>query len=273
MRHMVRALAALAVAIFALAALAQSKTIEQRGFEYRIGAGDALKISVFQNPNLGLETRVAEDGSITYPLIGKVYLAGMTVAAAEQVIASALEKGRYIQQPQVNILPVTIRSSQVSVLGQVGRPGRFPLETFNTRVSEMIAIAGGIAVGAADVAILTGERDGRPYRKEIDIPSLFLEKNKLDNDVVVHGGDVIYVHRAPMYYVYGEVNRPGSYRVERDMTVRQALVQGGGPTQRGTERSLRLYRRGADGKLEVRAPSLDDMVQPDDVLKIGESIF
>ncbi len=273
MQHMLRALGALLFAAYALGAAAQPKQIEHRGFEYRIGAGDSLRISVFQNPNLGLETRVAEDGSITYPLIGKVFLAGMTVAAAEQVIAAALEKGRYIQSPQVNILPLAIRSSQVSVLGQVGKPGRYPLETFNTRVSEMIAIAGGISAMAADVAILTGERDGRPYRKEIDIPSLFLEKNKLDNDVIVHGGDVIYVHRAPMYYIYGEVNRAGSYRVERDMTVRQALVQGGGPTQRGTERSLRLYRRGANGKLEVTAPSLDDMVQPDDVLKVGESIF
>ena len=272
MQYVVRALGALLFAAVALGAAAQPKQIEHRGFEYRIGAGDGLRISVFQNPNLGLETRVAEDGTITYPLIGKVSLAGMTVAAAEQVIAAALERGRYIQSPQVNILPLAIRSSQVSVLGQVGRPGRFPLETFNTRVSEMIAIAGGITAGAADVAILTGERDGRAYRKEIDIPSLFLE-NKLDNDVMVHGGDVIYVHRAPMYYVYGEVNRPGSYRVERDMTVRQALVQGGGPTQRGTERSIRLFRRGGDGKLEVTAPSLDAPVQADDVLKVGESIF
>ena len=263
-----KALLFIAAGAFSLGAGAQGKPIE-----YRIGAGDGIRISVFQNPNLGLETRVAEDGSITYPLIGKVFLSGMTVAAAEQVIASALEKGRYIQSPQVNILPLAIRSSQVSVLGQVGRPGRFPLETFNTRVSEMIAIAGGITVGAADVAILTGERDGKPYRKEIDIPSLFLEKNKLDNDVIVHGGDVIYVHRAPMYYIYGEVNRAGSYRVERDMTVRQALVQGGGPTQRGTERSLRLFRRDAEGKLAQTSPSLDDLVQPDDVLKVGESVF
>ena len=273
MGFIARALVALAVAAFALGAFAQQKTIEGKTLEYRIGAGDGLKISVFQNPNLGLETRVAEDGSITYPLIGKVFLAGLTVAAAEQVIASALEKGRYIQQPQVNILPVAIRSSQVSVLGQVGRPGRFPLETFNTHVSEMIAIAGGITVGAADVAILTGERDGKAYRKEIDIPSLFLDKNKLENDVIVMGGDVIYVHRAPMFYIYGEVNRAGSYRVERDMTVRQALVQGGGPTQRGTERSLRLFRRGTDGKLAQTQPSLDDAVQPDDVLKVGESVF
>jgi polysaccharide export outer membrane protein len=191
---------------------------------------------------------------------------------AEQTIATALERGRYIQDPQVNILPVAIRSSQVSVLGLVNRPGRFPLETFNTKVSEMIAIAGGIAPGAADVAIVTGERSGKPFRQEIDIPALFLQ-NKMEDDLVVQGGDVIYVDRAPMFYVYGQVNRPGSYRVERDMTVRQALVQGGGPTERGSERSVRLYRQGNDGKLQVIEPGLDERVRRDDVIKVGESIF
>ena len=265
------ALLALLLAI-AVPVQAQDKTVAQKGLEYRIGAGDGLRISVFQNPNLTLETRVAEDGGITYPLIGKVSLGGLTVAAAEQVIARALERGNFIQEPQVSILPVAIRSSQVSVLGFVNRPGRFPLETFNTRLSEMIAIAGGISAGAADVAILTGERGGRPYRREIDIPALFLH-NKLDQDVTVQAGDVIYVHRAPVYYVYGEVHRPGSYRVERAMTVRQALVQAGGPTQRGTERSLRLHRRGADGTPEELTPRLGELVQPDDVLHVGDSLF
>ena len=268
-----RIVAGLVLAMAAFVLHGQDKTmLHERPIEYRIGAGDGIRISVFQNPNLTLETRVAEDGSITYPLVGKVKLCGLTVAAAEQSIARALEAGNYIQNPQVNILPVAIRSSQVSVLGLVNRPGRFPLETFNTKVSEMIAIAGGISGAAADVAILTGERDAKPYRREIDIPPLFLN-NKLDDDVTVQGGDVIYVHRAPVYYVYGEVHRPGSYRVERSMTVRQALVQAGGPTQRGTERSLRLHRRGADGRLEERAPRLDEMVRPDDVLHVGDSLF
>ena len=136
----------------------------------------------------------------------------------------------------------------------------------------MIAIAGGIAPTGADVAILTGLRDGKPFRKEIDISGMFLD-NKLEDDLVVAGGDVIYVHRQPMYYIYGEVQRPGSYRVERGMTIRQALAQGGGPTVRGTERRVRLHRRAADGKVEILAPDLDGPVQPDDVLYVRESLF
>lgn len=266
-QRLLGAMLVILAAAFALCVRAQD------GLEYRLGAGDNIRISVFQNPDLTLETRVSEDGAITYPMIGRVRIGGMTIAAAEQTIAGALKAGNFIEQPQVSILPVQIRSSQVSVLGQVNRAGRYPLETFNTRISEMIAIAGGISPVGADTAILAGERAGKPYRKEVDIAALFLHR-RLDDDVTVAGGDVIYVHRAPMFYIYGEVQRPGSYRIERGMTVRQALVQGGGPTQRGTERSLRLHRRdAASSKLEALTPSLNDPVLPDDVLFVGESLF
>jgi polysaccharide export outer membrane protein len=241
--------------------------------EYRLGAGDSIRVSVFQNPNLTLETRVGEDGAITYPLLGRITLGGGTLAAAEKKIADALDSGNFIQEPQVTILLLQTRSSQVSVLGLVNRAGRYPLDTVNTRVSEMIAIAGGVAPAGGDVAILTGERAGKPFRKEVDIVKLFADKGYAE-DITVAGGDVIYVDRAPMFYVYGEVNRPGAYRLERGMTLRHALARGGGPTQRGTERNLRLHRRGADGKVEIaNNPKLDDLARPEDVLHVGESIF
>ena len=257
----------LLLAMFASATHAQEKLVE-----YRLGPGDGIRISVFQNPNLTLDTRLAEDGAISYPLIGRVKIGGETLAGAEGIIARALEAGNYIQSPQVTIVLMQARSSQVSVLGLVNRAGRFPLETLNTRVSEMIAMAGGIAREGADFVILTGARNGKYFRKEIDVAALFLS-GKHEDDVLVAGGDVIYVQRAPQFYVYGEVNRPGAYRVERGMTIRQALVQGGGPTQRGTERNLRLYRRGATGELEASSPRLSEPVRADDVLYVGESLF
>jgi polysaccharide biosynthesis/export protein len=201
-----------------------------------------------------------------------VRIGGMTLSGAEQAIAKALDEGNFIKEPQVSILALQIRSSQVSVLGLVNRAGRFPLETFNTRVSEMIALAGGIMPTGADLAVVIGEREGKPYRKEIDIPALFLY-NRPDEDVIVAPGDMIYIHRAPVFYVYGEVQRPGAYRVERDMTVRQALAQGGGITQRGTERSVRVHRRDAGKQLQVINPRLDELIRPDDVLHVGESLF
>ena len=241
--------------------------------EYRLGPGDSIRISVFESPNLTLETRVGEDGAITYPLIGRVAVGGTTLAAAEHTIARALEQGNFVLQPQVTILLLQTRSSQVSVLGLVNRAGRYPLETAQTRVSEMIAIAGGVAAAGGDVAILTGERAGKPFRKEIDIAGLFADKGYAQ-DIAVAAGDVIYVERAPMFYVHGEVNRPGAYRLERGMTLRQALARGGGATQRGTERNLRLHRRAANGAVqEVRNPRLDELARPEDVLHVGESLF
>jgi len=265
--RLIRSLLLLVATVLSASAWAQGN---QEG--YRIGVGDTIRITVFQNPDLTLETRVGETGVITYPLIGTIRIGGMALPAAEQAISKALRDGNFIKQPQVSILPVQIRSNQVSVLGQVNKPGRFPLETFDTRLSEMIAIAGGIAPGGGDMVILAGKRDGRPFRKEIDVPALFFDKGSQD-DVPVAGGDVIYVPRAPVYYIYGEVQRPGAYRVERGMTMRQALVQGGGPTVRGTERGLRVFRHGANGQVETISPKPNDPVMPEDVLNVGESIF
>lgn len=255
-----------------LAAFATCSVAQEKVAEYQLGAGDHIRVVVFQNPDLALETRVTENGTISYPLVGTLRVGGLTLPAAEQAIAKALKDGTFIQQPQVNITLLVNRGNQVSVLGQVGRPGRFPLETFNTRLSEMIAIAGGLAPAGADVVIITGTRDGKPLRRQVDIPGMFLE-NKLQNDIVVATGDVIYVHRMPVFYIYGEAQRPGFYRIERNMTVRQALVTGGGPTPRGTERRLRIYRLGADAKVEILDPGLDDPVKPDDVLFVRESLF
>ncbi len=191
---------------------------------------------------------------ITCPLVGAIKIGGLTIPAAEQAIAAALKAGGYIAQPQVNILLTKNLGNQVSVLGQVGRAGRYPLDNFTIKLSEMVAIAGGIGQTGADVAIITGTRDGRPFRKEVDIVGMFLD-GKLNDDLVVAGGDVIYVHRQPMFYVYGEAQKPGSYRIERKMTVRQAVAQAGGPTLRGTVRNLAVYRRGPDGSVGRGASS------------------
>jgi len=260
------------VLLVAAAAFASFAAAQDTQPEYRLGDGDTIRIIVYQNPDLTLETRVSENGTITFPLIGVVKIGGLTLPAAGQTIAKRLQAGNFIKQPQVNILLLQNRGNQVSVLGRVGRPGRFPLETFNTRLSEMLAIAGGIAGDGADVAIVSGTRDGKPFRKEVDIVGMLLD-NQPENDLVVAGGDVIYVPRQPMFYIYGEVQRPGSYRLERKMTIRQALVQGGGPTIRGTERNLGVYRRGADGRVALMTLDFNEPVRPDDVFYVRESWF
>lgn len=240
--------------------------------DYPLGAGDSIRIQVYQNPDLMIETRVSENGTITYPLIGAVDLGGLSIGAAEEKIANALQKGGFIQKPQVNMVLIQIRGNQVAVLGQVNRPGRYPLETANTRLSDMLANAGGATQGGDDVVIVSGVRNGQAFRKQIDIPSIFLTE-KLQDDIILQGGDSVYVHRAPVYYIYGETQRPGAFRVERNMTVMQALAQGGGPTARGSEKRLRLHRKIENGRVQQIEPQLTDTVMPDDVIFVRESLF
>lgn len=240
--------------------------------DYPLGVGNALRIQVFQNPDLTIETRVSENGAITYPLLGEVALGGLSIAAAEKKISEGLQQGGFLQNPQVNIVLVQIRGNQVSVLGQVARPGRFPLETANTRLTDMLANAGGATPGGDDVAIVTGVRNGKPFRSQVDIPAIFLDAD-IQNDLILQGGDTIYVHRAPVFYIYGEAQRPGAFRIERNMTVMQALAQGGGPTARGSEKRLRLHRKDARGNVLQLEPNLTDAVQPNDVIFVKESIF
>ena len=257
---------ALGMGLASMAGHAQDKP------DYPLGAGDSLHIQVYQNPDLTIDTRMSENGSISYPLIGAVDLNGLSTAAAEKKIADLLQKGGFLQNPQVNIALTQVRGNQISVLGQVARSGRYPLESANTRLSDMLANAGGIAPGGDDMVIVVGQRGGKPFRKVVDVPSLFLNEAP-GNDMVLLGGDIIYVHRAPMYYIYGEAQRPGSFRIERGMTFMQALAQGGGPSARGNEKRLRLHRKAADGSIVQTEPQLTDLVLPDDVIYVKESIF
>jgi polysaccharide export outer membrane protein len=115
-------------------------------------------------------------------------------------------------------------------------------------------------------------RQGKPFRKLIDVPGLFQDRRS-DDDLRVMAGDTLYVDKAPLYYVYGEAQRPGPYRVERGMTVMHALAQAGGPTPRGSQERLRLTRTQPDGAVVQTVPRLTDPVQPSDVLYVRESIF
>lgn len=254
------------------AAAAQQQGQSARSEDYRLGAGDSIGVQVYQSPDLTVDARVSESGVISYPLVGSVELGGLTISEAEKKIADALRKGGFVKSPQVNIVLRQVRGSQVAVLGQVARPGRFPLETLNTRVSDMLAAAGGVTPTGDDVLIVTGERGGKPFRRVIDIPALFINA-KSDDDILLAGGDSLYVNKAPVFYIYGEAQKPGPYRIERGMTVMQALAQGGGPTTRGSQNRLRLTRRDASGNPVETTPQLTDQVRADDVIFVRESLF
>lgn len=263
---------ALALVLAVCATLASAQPGKQAAApEYKLGPGDAIKVQVYQNPDLSVEARVSESGSISYPLVGNVAIGGMSISDAEKRIAQALQRAQILKQPQVNIVLLQVRGNQVTVLGQVQKPGRFPLETTTVRVSDMLAAAGGVTPTGDDVLVVSGQRDGKPFRKSIDIPTLF-KGTATDDDVVLHPGDTIYVGKAPTFYIYGEAQRPGTYKIERGMNVMQALAAGGGPTPRGSEH-IRLNRTRPDGTVVQLDPRMTDPVLPGDVLYVKESLF
>lgn len=239
--------------------------------EYRLAPGDVIRITVFENPDLTTEARVSESGQVTFPLVGAAKVGGISLSAAEKLIAKGLKDGGYVLEPQVIVFPLEIRGNQVSVLGRVNRAGRYPLDTSNLRVADLLAMAGGVAPDGADVVVLAGTRDGEPMRREIPLADLFARNP--DANVELAAGDILFVDRAPLFYVYGEVQKPGAYRVERGMTLLQGLATGGGLTNRGTQRGMEVHRRGASGNVEVLDVAPHEPLRADDVIYVKQSLF
>lgn len=236
-----------------------------------LGPGDSVKIMVYGNPDMTVETKVSEAGNVTYPLIGEVHVGGLSSNAAEKKIADLLEQGGFIRKPQVNIIVSDMQSQQISVLGQVNKPGRFPADVKHN-LTDMVALAGGVTPDAGDTVILTHTQDGKTTKETIDLGELIRSPDpSKDRELVA--GDTLYVERAPHFYIYGEVQKPGSYKLERNMVVLQALSIGGGLTPRGTERGLRIKRRDANGVLHTISAKHDDIVQADDIVYVKESLF
>jgi len=234
-----------------------------------LGEGDSVRISVFQNPDLTTETRVSERGTITFPMIGEVKVAGLSPVEAEARIAQQLAQGKFVVKPQVNLNVTKVRSRQVTVLGQVARPGRYPLEDPTATVTDILALAGGItATGDENVTVVT--RDGKS--RAVDLKRM-VSSGDLSSNLQLGNGDTVYVQAAPVFYIYGEVQRAGAYKLEPVMTVMQAIAVGGGITPRGTERGLRIRRKAPDGHFQTLDASLTDSLVPGDVVYVRESLF
>ncbi len=237
-----------------------------------LGPGDSVRVTVFQNPDLATEARISERGTLAFPLIGEVALGGLAPSDAAARIADRLAEGKFVVNPQVNVNVVDVRSRQVSILGQVARPGRYALDGVRTNLTDMLALAGGISAAGDDNITLMVHREGKARTMEINVPAIF-RTGDLSQDIELEAGDTIFVPRAPTFYIYGEVQRAGSYRLEPAMTVMQALSVGGGVTPRGTERGVKVNRRIADGAVRRVEVSLSDRVEPGDVIYIAERLF
>jgi polysaccharide biosynthesis/export protein len=236
--------------------------------DYRLGAGDLVKIAVFDHDELGVDARISQSGNITFPLIGQVLVAGLSTREAELLVARRLIEGGFVKQPQVSVLVSEYQSQKVSVMGQVAKPGQYPLDA-SKKVLDALALAGGVLNDTAADEVTLVRANGS--RVVIDLQTLF------DGDpavnLVVQDGDTVFVAHAPQFYIYGQVQHPGQYRLARNTSISQAISMGGGLTPRGTQRGAIVKRVDATGKERKISVRDEDVLQPNDVLLIKASLF
>lgn len=258
---LIRAALIAAVPLAATAASAQSGA--QAGWTgYLLGAEDQIEVQIYGQGGATVRTRIKSDGTITLPLVGTVRAGGQTAQALADVIEAQLKRGGYINDPIVNVEITAYASRTVTVLGEFGTPGLFPLDRPLT-LTEMVARVGGLREGASDTVLL--RRAGGTLERH----SLSAISRSEVRDVVLQPGDAVYATAAPQYYIYGQVGNAGVYPIVPGMTLRQALARAGGPTLAGSERRITLYRGGR----EVDANDLSAPIQPDDVLFVRERVF
>jgi len=233
--------------------------------DYRLGSGDLLHITVSGYAEMVTDVRVSESGSITYPFIGEVPVANLSTHEAERLIAQKLGDGGFIRQAQVTVLVSEYQGQRIAVMGQVGKPGKYPL-TSSARVMDLLAEAGGTVPSIASDQATLLRKDGSKVL--IDLQSLF-DGDPRQNPAV-SGGDTIYVPKAAQFYIYGEVQKPGMYRLERNMTVSRAISAGGGLTSKGSERRVVVKRRDANGKEHKVSVDNTTTIMPDDVVFVKQ---
>lgn len=166
---------------------------------------------------------------------------------------------------------VFVGAREVSVLGRVNRPGKYTVVSGVRTVTDFLSQAGGISPDGADKIIVMTQRNGKSSTTEIDIDMLY-KSGDASKNIELTEGDAIYVPRNPVFYIYGEVLRSGSFRLERNMNVAQALSLGGGLSPRGTERGMKIKRM-VNGELKTLEVQANDIVQADDVIYVKESLF
>ncbi len=244
-----------------------------------LGAGDVVRIAVYGQDDLETVSRITEQGAIIFPLIGQVKIAGLSNRQAEALIEKGLSEGQFVRNPQVSIFVeqrIREENDVVTVIGQVKKPGRFAVDSLSDEgaqsIAGVLALAGGVGDDAADYLILARQREGSTDNIRVDLVAL-LRNGDLSQNYDLQGGDIVLVPAMDVFYVYGQVEKPGRYRLERGMTIMQAISVSGGLTMRGTEKGLSLRRRADNGDIVSVKSALNDELLPNDVVVVDESLF
>lgn len=155
-----------------------------------LGAGDVFEVRVYGEEDLSTEYRVAQDGSIDFPFVGRLSVAGLEPTEVSDLIEARLREGSYLKTPQVSILVREYNSKRISVVGAIARPGNFPI-TSGMTVVEAIGLAGGFtALANQDDTVVTRRESGRLKRYRVPVGEITKGRSQ---DFPLQAGDIIYV--------------------------------------------------------------------------------
>jgi polysaccharide export outer membrane protein len=242
--------------------------------DYLIGVQDVLRITVFEYDDLRTETRVNGDGKITFPLLGEIEVKNLTTSQVEKVIAGKLAESNIVKDPQVQVFVQEYKGRKVTIIGEVMKPGQYEISG-PTTILDLLSLSLGMSPNAGYmVTVFRKETDakGKENTKKLslDVDSL-LNSGDLSQNIEIQSGDMVYVPKA-VFYVYGEVNKPGAYRLEKGITVKRAISLAGGLTPRGSHYRITITRKEADQE-KTKGADIDDTVQVEDIIRIKERIF
>ena len=245
---------------------------------YIVGPGDVLAVHVFYEPQLSGSFRVENDGQFSYPFLGRVSAGGKAVAAIATLIKDRLSDG-YLRNPQVTVDVEQFRSQNIFVMGEVRTPGKYILSGSITLLDALAQAGSPTPSAGAEVLILHPKTmvsgPTLPNQADAEVARVNLreiEDGRLSQNVTIRDGDTIFVPKAERFFVTGMVRTPGSYVLERNMTVLQAVSTAGGISERGSNRGLKIVRI-VDKKRKELDAKPTDIVQPGDTIVVRQRLL
>lgn len=248
--------------------------------DYLIGPEDVLEISVWGHDDLKKTMAVSLEGAITFPLIGEIRAAGKSTQALENELSRRLGDG-YLVNPQITVAVKEFNSQKVFVVGEVNRPGLYPV-TRENHILHIISQAGGPTKEAGEEVVIIRPKNHKHYRDlteaeanretifRINLRNVLLGDQH--NNIPIKDGDSVLVPKIPPFFVMGEVKNPGKFNYERGLTVLMGISMGGGLTTKAAPNRTRIVREVDGKKIEIKA-GFDTILQPGDTIIVPESFF
>lgn len=263
----------LAASFFLLAAIAAPASAQT---SYVLGAQDVITVTVLGEDDLSRKYTIEQDGTFTFPHIGRLTAKGRTLRELEQDIRQRLVGGGFYRNPEVSVAIDAYQSQRVTVVGRVNAPGEYMLTSDMTLLSAL-AKAGFVSPDAGREALVVRKSrpgaNGESENEIIKVDLVKLQAGDMSLNLTLRDGDTINVPKAQMAFVNGQVKSPGAYPVDDGMTVLQFLSLAGGLTDRGSDKRINILRVVNGKQKEIKGVKLSDVVEPGDTLTVGSRVW